>query len=79
SSTHQTPPEPKRHDTPCNDEKLLKVFSINSLKKHDKPEKAKMKIPEQTIKDINGNFLKRQFKLYKSEKPLDKQTKGISF
>jgi len=55
--------------------------------------KAKMKTPEQTIGLRAGNFLKRenelykieraqkkrQFKLYKSEKPPDKQTKVISF
>jgi len=37
-----------------------------------------MKTPEQTIKDMGGNFLKRENELYKSEKPFNKQTKGIS-
>jgi len=50
------------------DESLLKVIFIKLLKKHDKMKKAKMKIPEQTIKAMDGNFLKRENKLYKQEK-----------
>jgi len=57
---------------------ILKVIFLKSLKNNIKPEKAKMKTPEQTIGLRVGNFLKRQFKLYKSEKPLNKRTKGIS-
>ncbi|MDH5722474.1 MAG: hypothetical protein OEY94_04020 [Alphaproteobacteria bacterium] len=51
------------------DERSLKVFLLNPLKKLDKTEKEKMKRYEQTIGLRVGNFLKRQFKLYKPEKP----------
>ncbi|MDH5723256.1 MAG: hypothetical protein OEY94_08060, partial [Alphaproteobacteria bacterium] len=32
---------PKRHDTPCNDEKLLKAPFLKSLRLNDKPKKSK--------------------------------------
>jgi len=68
SSAQKTPSEPKRHDTPCNDDNILKVFFLKLLKIHDKRKKAKMKTPEQTIKDMGENFLKRENKLYKIER-----------
>ncbi|MDH5721725.1 MAG: hypothetical protein OEY94_00155 [Alphaproteobacteria bacterium] len=68
-------------DKPCNrqavnDDNILKVFSINTLKKHNKIKITKMKRYEQTIglRDENSlkrtskldrNFLKRENELYK--------------
>jgi len=38
------------------DENFAKVFFLKLLKVNDKMENAKMKIPEQTIKDRDGDF-----------------------